>query len=71
MLTEDIFMIPETPLALALRVNSEIIAALAQVELSEENIEVITQLLENHSSFVIDAAAKIVKAERLDIRVVK
>jgi hypothetical protein len=71
MMTEDIFMLPETPLALALRVNSEIITALAQVELSEENIEVITQLLENHSNFVIDAAAKIVKAERLDIRVVK
>lgn len=71
MITEDIYMLPETPLSLALRVNSEIMTALAQVELTEENIGVITQLLENHSSFVIDAAAKIVKAERLDIRVVK
>ena len=39
---EEIFIAPETKLAMTLRVNSEIVAALASVELMEENIEIIT-----------------------------
>ena len=38
---EELFFTPETRLGMTLRINSEIIAALASVELAEENIEVI------------------------------
>ena len=68
---EEIFITPETKLAMALRINSEIVAALASVELMEENIEIITTLLHKHSSFVLEVSQKAVQAERLDVKVVK
>ena len=68
---EEIFITPETKLAMALRINSEIVAALASVELMEENIEIITALLHQHSSFVLDVSQKAVQAERLDVKIVK
>lgn len=68
---EEIFITPETKLAMTLRVNSEIVAALASVELMEENIEIITTLLHKHSSFVLEVSQKAVQAERLDVKVVK
>jgi len=58
-------------LGMTLRINSEIIAALASVELAEENIEVITTLLHRHSSFVLEVSQKAVQAERLDVKIVK
>jgi len=68
---EEIFIAPETKLAMTLRINSEIVAALASVELAEENIEVITTLLHQHSSFVLEVSQKAVQAERLDVKIVK
>ncbi len=68
---EEIFITPETKLAMALRVNSEIVTALASIELMEENIEIITTLLHKHSSFVLEVSQKAVQAERLDVKVVK
>jgi hypothetical protein len=68
---EEIFITPETKLAMALRINSEIVAALASVELMEENIEIITTLLHKHSSFVLEVSQKAVQAERLDVKAVK
>jgi len=68
---EEIFITPETKLAMALRVNSEIVAALASIELMEENIEIITTLLHKHSSFVLEVSQKAVQAERLDVKIVK
>jgi hypothetical protein len=68
---EEIFITPETKLAMALRINSEIVAALASVELMEENIEIITTLLHKHSSFVLEVSQKAVQAERLDVKIVK
>jgi len=68
---EEIFIAPETKLAMTLRVNSEIVAALASVELMEENIEIITTLLHQHSSFVLAVSQKAVQAERLDVKIVK
>jgi hypothetical protein len=65
---EEIFITPETKLAMALRINSEIVAALASVELMEENIEIITTLLHKHSSFVLEVSQKAVQAERLDVK---
>jgi hypothetical protein len=62
---------PETKLAMTLRINSEIVAALASVELMEENIEIITTLLHKHSSFVLEVSQKAVQAERLDVKIVK
>ena len=56
---------------MTLRINSEIIAALANVELLEENVEIITKLLTDHSSFVLTVSEKTVRAERLDIKAVK
>jgi hypothetical protein len=55
---EEVFFTPETKLAMTLRVNSEIVAALASVELMEENIEIITTLLHKHSSFVLEVSHK-------------
>jgi hypothetical protein len=68
---EEIFIAPETKLAMTLRINSEIVAALASVELMEENIEIITTLLHQHSSFVLAVSQKAVQAERLDVKAVK
>ena len=68
---EEIFIAPETKLAMVLRINSEIVAALASVELMEENIEIITTLLHKHSSFVLEVSQKAVQAERLDVKAVK
>ena len=68
---EDLFFTPETNLGMTLRINSEIIAALANVELLEENVEIITKLLTDHSSFVLTVSEKTVRAERLDIKAVK
>lgn len=68
---EDIYFTPETRLATVLRTNSEIIAALAAIELAEENIAVVTELLKKHSEFVIELSIKAALAERLDIRSVK
>ena len=68
---EDIYFSPETRLATVLRTNSEIIAALAAIELAEENIAVVTELLKRHSDFVIEVSIKAALAERLDIRSVK
>jgi len=68
---EELFFTPETRLAMTLRVNSEIVAALASIELMEENIEIITTLLYKHSSFVLEVSQKAVQAERLDVKVVK
>ena len=68
---EDIYFTPETRLATVLRTNSEIIAALAAIELAEENIAVVTELLKRHSDFVIELSIKAALAERLDIRSVK
>ena len=68
---EEIFITPETKLAMTLRVNSEIVAALASIELMEENIEIITTLLHKHSSFVLEVSQKAVQAERLDVKIVK
>ena len=68
---EEIFITPETKLAMTLRINSEIVAALASVELMEENIEIITTLLHQHSSFVLSVSQKAVQAERLDVKIVK
>jgi hypothetical protein len=68
---EEIFIAPETKLAMTLRVNSEIVAALASIELMEENIEIITTLLHQHSSFVLEVSQKAVQAERLDVKIVK
>jgi len=68
---EDIYFSPETRLATVLRTNSEIIAALAAIELAEENIAVVTELLKKHSDFVIELSIKAALAERLDIRSVK
>ena len=68
---DDIFFTPETKLATVLRINSEIIASLASIELMEENIEIITPLLHKHSSFVLEVSQKAVQAERLDVKVVK
>jgi len=56
---------------MTLRINSEIVAALASVELMEENIEIITTLLHQHSSFVLAVSQKAVQSERLDVKVVK
>ena len=68
---EEVFFTPETKLAMIMRTNSEIIAALASIELMEENIELITNLLHQHSSFVLAVSQKAVQAERLDVKVVK
>jgi hypothetical protein len=68
---EEVFFTPETKLAMIMRTNSEIIAALASIELMEENIEVITKLLNQHSSFVLEVSQKAVQAERLDVKAVK
>ena len=68
---EEVFFTPETKLAMIMRTNSEIIAALASIELMEENIEVITNLLHQHSSFVLAVSQKAVQAERLDVKAVK
>ena len=68
---EELFFTPETRLGMALRINSEIVAALASVELMEENIEIITALLHQHSSFVLEVSQKAVQAERLDVKIVK
>ena len=68
---EELFLTPETRLATVLRTNSEIIAALAAIELAEENIAVVTELLKKHSDFVIELSIKAALAERLDIRSVK
>jgi hypothetical protein len=68
---EDIYFTPETRLATVLRTNSEIITALAAIELAEENIAVITELLKRHSDFVIEVSTKAALAERLDVRAVK
>ena len=54
-----------------MRINSEIITALAAMELAEENINVVTEILKKHSDFVIDTSLKVLKAERLDIKIVK
>jgi hypothetical protein len=56
---------------MTLRINSEIVSALANVELMEENIEIITNLLHRHSSFVLEVSQKAVQAERLDVKIVK
>ena len=45
---EELFFTPETRLGMTLRINSEIVSALANVELMEENIEIITNLLHRH-----------------------
>lgn len=68
---EDIYFTPETRLATVLRTNSEIITALAAIELAEENITVVTELLKRHSDFVIEVSTKAALAERLDVRAVK
>jgi len=68
---EEVFFTPETKLAMIMRTNSEIIAALASIELMEENIELITNLLHQHSSFVLAVSQKAVQAERLDVKAVK
>ena len=68
---EEVFFTPETKLAMIMRTNSEIIAALANIELMEENIELITNLLHQHSSFVLAVSQKAVQAERLDVKAVK
>jgi|TARA_R110000824_G_scaffold211273_2_gene397274 hypothetical protein len=68
---EEVFFTPETRLGMTLRINSEIITALANVELMEENIELITNLLHQHSSFVLAVSQKAVQAERLDVKAVK
>ena len=68
---EEVFFTPETKLAMIMRTNSEIIAALASIELMEENIELITKLLHQHSSFVLAVSQKAVQAERLDVKAVK
>ena len=68
---EDIYFTPETRLATVLRTNSEIIAALAVIELAGENIAVDTELLKEHSDFVVELSIKAAVAERLDIRSVK
>ena len=62
---------PETKLSTVLRINSEIITALATMELAEENINVVTEILKKHSDFVIYTSLKVLKAERLDIKIVK
>jgi len=62
---------PETKLSTVMRINSEIITALAAMELAEENINVVTEILKKHSDFVIDTSLKVLKAERLDIKIVK
>jgi hypothetical protein len=68
---DDIFFTPETRLATVLRINSEIISSLASVELMEENIEVLTRLLDAHSNFVLSVSDKVIQSERLDIKSVK
>ena len=68
---DDIYFTPETRLSTVFRTNSEIITALASIELAEENIQIITELLKKHSDFVIDTSVKVLKAERLDIKIVK
>lgn len=68
---DDIFFTPETRLSTVLRINSEIIASLASVELMEENIEVLTRLLDAHSNFVLSVSDKVIQSERLDIKAVK
>jgi hypothetical protein len=68
---EEIFFTPETRLSTVLRINSEIIASLASVELMEENIEVLTRLLDAHSNFVLSVSDKVIQSERLDIKAVK
>lgn len=70
---EELFFTPEpeTKLSTVLRVNSEIITALAAMELAEENIEMITELIGKHSAFVMDISLKVIQAERLDIKSVK
>jgi|TARA_R110000796_G_scaffold222459_1_gene338646 hypothetical protein len=68
---EELFFTPETRLGMTLRINSEIVSALANVELMEENIEIITNLLHQHSSFVLEVSQKAVQAERLDVKIVK
>ena len=68
---EEVFFTPETKLAMIMRTNSEIIAALARIALMEENIELITNLLHQHSSFVLAVSQKAVQAERLDVKAVK
>ena len=68
---EEIFFTPETRLSTVLRINSEIIASLASVELMEENIEVLTRLLDSHSNFVLSVSDKVIQSERLDIKAVK
>ena len=54
---------PETKLSTVMRINSEIITALAAMELAEENINVVTEILKKHSDFVIDTSLKVLKAE--------
>ena len=68
---DDIYFTPETRLSTVFRTNSEIITALASIELAEENIQIITELLKEHSDFVLDLSAKAALAERLDVRIVK
>jgi len=62
---------PETKLSTVMRINSEIITALAAMELAEENIELVTGLIEKHSDFVLDLSIKVIQAERLDIKILK
>jgi len=68
---EDIYFTPESRLSIILRTNSDIITALAGIELAEENIEIITNLLQIHSDFVLKLSHKAAQAERLDVRVIK
>jgi hypothetical protein len=68
---DDIYFTPETRLSIVFRTNSEIITALASIELAEENIQIITELLKRHSDFVMELSAKVAQSERLDVRAVK
>ncbi len=68
---DDIYFTPETRLSAVFRTNSEIIAALASLELAEENIQIITELLTKHSDFVLDLLANTALTQRLDVRIVK
>lgn len=68
---DDIYFTPETRLSTVFRTNSEIITALASIELAEENIEIVTQLLKKHADFILELSIKVAQAERLDVRIVK
>jgi len=68
---EELFFTPESKLSTVFRTNCEIITALAAMELAEENIELVTGLIEKHSDFVLDLSIKVIQAERLDIKILK